>query len=451
MEHSIFASVVLRHSGMAQLERIGTSLSLISTGPGTFHFVEGVTIKEFLINLLREYGGVVLLLNNFLEYLGLPMPGETMMLFSGFFSNNSLAAAVFMFFATVGTFFGSLLAYAIGWKYGEPVVLKIGRPFHITKESLDKTNAAVEKHEAAYIIFSRFIPGVRHIVPYLTGITRLKRHRYILCNLASSVIWCAFFIAAGKLLGQQWTKFEHLAHSYALAALLILIFIFLVYQFGGKYRLVLYGVALPLIAFLSIALLQRGNRFHLFDASIYAFASGLSDLKPLFHVISQLDSVGTLALIALICAVLLWANRKYSFWGKMIAIDFTACFLLGEAVNLLFHRPRPASLGSFFLYTFPSVNSMLSVSFYGFLIYLLAKYHKRAWNPLIYIFLILLVAASGLSRVCLHQYYASDVLAGFAAGFSWLLLFIVAVNKLRPPDETVSETAYMDHTDRSKN
>lgn len=49
----------------------------------------------------------------------------------------------------------------------------------------------------------------------------------------------------------------------------------------------------------------------------------------------------------------------------------------------------------------------------------------------------LVIAAAGASNVYLHEYFASDVLAGYAAGFSWLVLFIVAVNKLRPPFNSV--------------
>lgn len=384
---------------------------------------------------MREYGGITLFFSHFLEYLGLPLPGETMMLFSGFMCSGWFTAVLIIIFGTAGTFCGSMLAYFIGFRYGEAAVLKIGKPFHITKESLARTNAALEKHEAFYIIFSRFIPGVRHVVPYITGIIKLSRRRFVVCNIVSSFIWCAFFVSAGKLLGQKWVIFERLANFYSITVLLILIFIFLVYKFGGRHRFIIYGVALPIFAFTAIALLQAGKGFHLFDADVYAFISKFSQLRLLFHAISQLDSLGALGVVAVVCAAVLWNNHKYAYWGRMIAVNFISCFILGEAVNLIFHRLRPQALGfiKIILFTFPSVNSMLSISFYGFIIYLFIKYRSLMWKIIISVCLSLMILATGASSVYLHEYYASDVLAGYAAGFSWLVLFIVTVKKLHPP------------------
>lgn len=307
------------------------------------------------------------------------MPGETMMLFAGFMSSGWFAAVLIIFFGTAGTFCGSMLAYFIGYRYGQAAVLKIGKPFHITIESLTKTNAALEKHEAFYIILSRFIPGVRHVVPYITGIAKLNRRKYVAFNIISSFIWCAFFVSAGKLLGQKWVIFERLANFYSLAALLILVFIFLVYKFSGRHRFIIYGVALPIFAFTAIALLQAGRGFHLFDAGIYAIISSFSKYRLIFQTISVLDSLGVLGAVAVVCAAVLWNNHKYAYWGRMVAINLISCFILGEAVNLIFHRPRPASTGLFnvIFFTFPSVNSMLSISFYGFITYLFIKYSRR--------------------------------------------------------------------------
>lgn len=365
-----------------------------------------------------------------------------MMLSSGFLASRGFAVWFLLLGGTLGTFFGSLLAYALAFRFGEAAVLKLGKPFHITGESLSKTKAATEKHEALYIIFSRFIPGVRHIVPYITGIIRLDLRKFILCNAASSLIWCSVFIFAGKLLGRKWTLFERLANTYALAALLVLIFIYLVYRFGGRHRIVIYGVFLPVFAFAAIALLQSARRTHLFDTAVYEFVSGFSGLRVVFQSVSLLDSVGAILLISVVIAALFLKHKTYGIYGLLTFINCAATFALGEIVSLLFHRPRPEM--PFFrviLYTFPSVNAMLGISFYGFLIYLAHKlWSRRAPKITFTVLLVLIIAASGTSFIYLHNYFASDVLAGYAAGFSWLMLFTAAVRRLHPFPNKLSET-----------
>jgi membrane protein DedA with SNARE-associated domain/membrane-associated phospholipid phosphatase len=392
-------------------------------------------MKDVFFSLLRQYGGFALFFSHFLEYLGFPLPGETMMLLAGFAAASWFSVIFITLLGSAGTFFGSLLAYLIGRRFGEQVVLKLGRPFHITRGSLTKANAALTRHKTLYIVFSRFIPGVRHAVPYLAGIIKLRRRDFVLANAVSSVVWCAFFVAAGKLLGRKWVLLERLANAYSAAALLILVFIYVVFQYGGRYRRTIYGVALPLIAFAAISLLQRGRSFHLFDTAIDHLIGGLTFLAPVFGVVAELDSLGALTFIAFACAILLYKSRRFSLYGKLIAVNFTACYLLGEAANLLFHRPRPLSAGFFTIvrYTFPSVNSMLSVSFYGFLLYLIHKNVKGPRKVAAGVLLVLMIALSGAARISMHQYYASDVLAGLAAGVSWVVIFVAAVKALKLP------------------
>ena len=357
-----------------------------------------------------------------------------MMLFSGFMSAGWFAAGLLVIMGTLGTFSGSMLAYFIGFRFGQAAVLKIGRPFHITAESLARTNAAIEKHEWPYIIFSRFIPGIRHIVPYITGITKLSLREFTLCNLVSSLIWCAVFVSAGKLLGQKWVIFERFTNLYSLAALLVLLFVFLVFKYGGRHRFIIYGAALPVFAFAAIALLQAGRGFRLFDASIHTALAGLSHMRPFFLALSVLGSPGILGLLAVACAVSLLRSRRYAFWGRMLVLDFVFSLIMGEAVDLIFHRTGPQGFGLYrlALFTFPSVNAMLSTTTYGFIAFLTARNRNFPFKFAAAAGSVVLVVASGLSGVYLNKYYASDMLAGFAVGLCWLVLFTVTALRLRP-------------------
>ena len=215
-------------------------------------------IKELIFAYVKHYGTIAMFISLFLEYIGLPTPGESLMLMYGFLnSDKSLILSVLM--ATAGTLSGSIGAYAIGYRYGENIVLKIGRPFHLTKVKLDKADLLLKKHQAFYIIAARFIPGVRHIVPYLCGISRISFIKNVVYNLLSSAIWCTVFIYLGRFAGNNWAMWGKNIGIFTLVAFALIIFVLIVLKFFGKYKYKIFAFSSFLISFvyLSYSLIHR--------------------------------------------------------------------------------------------------------------------------------------------------------------------------------------------------
>ncbi|ORX23338.1 hypothetical protein BVF91_07375 [Thermoanaerobacterium sp. PSU-2] len=190
--------------------------------------------KNFIFTLLKQYGNPILFLSLAAEYLGMPfVPGETVMAFMGFLELKSSILAIIcsILFATAGTFTGSMIAWFIAFKYGEEVVLKFGKPIHITKEKIHKTKISFDKHQKVLIIFSKFVPGIRHIIPYLSGIYMIKVKNYALLNFVGSILWCITFIGLGLLLGEKWQIAVDLIKKYSLALLLLIVILFILIKF----------------------------------------------------------------------------------------------------------------------------------------------------------------------------------------------------------------------------
>lgn len=99
----------------------------------------------------------------------------------------------------------------------------------------------------------------------------------------------------------------------------------------------------------------------------------------------------------------------------------------------LFDRERPAVPLLFEAkgLSFPSGHALMSVTFYGLLIYMIFKSVKNpALKWTLISLLIILIVIIGSSRVYLRVHYATDVIAGYCIGFLWLVFAVWLLNKL---------------------
>lgn len=102
-------------------------------------------------------------------------------------------------------------------------------------------------------------------------------------------------------------------------------------------------------------------------------------------------------------------------------------------LKYLFRRKRPLSplLKAVKGLSFPSGHAIMSVTFYGMLIYIIGQVINN--EPLKNIFiglLVVLILLIGYSRVYLRVHYASDVLAGFIIGLLWLFISLTLLKAI---------------------
>lgn len=139
---------------------------------------------------------------------------------------------------------------------------------------------------------------------------------------------------------------------------------------------------------------------------------------------------GAIFLITLtVILVILIKNKKI---GLSIFLNLVIITVLNQLLKRILQRPRPTEFRIIEEtgYSFPSGHSMVSMAFYGYLIYLIYKYVENRYVKWISIVLLsILICAIGVSRIYLGVHYTSDVLGGFLVSISYLILFISTVNK----------------------
>ena len=118
--------------------------------------------------------------------------------------------------------------------------------------------------------------------------------------------------------------------------------------------------------------------------------------------------------------------------GISIITNLGIVTILNQIIKFIMQRPRPTEFRIIEEtgYSFPAGHSMVSLAFYGYLIYLIYKYVKNKYVKWISIVLLgILICSIGISRIYLGVHYTSDVLGGFLISVSYLVIYISAVNK----------------------
>ena len=139
---------------------------------------------------------------------------------------------------------------------------------------------------------------------------------------------------------------------------------------------------------------------------------------------------GAIFLIVLtIALIIIIKNKKI---GLSIFSNLVVVTVLNQVLKRILQRPRPTEYRIIEEtgYSFPSGHSMISMAFYGYLIYLIYKYVENKYVKWILISLLsILICLIGISRIYLGVHYTSDVLGGFLISISYLVIYISAVNK----------------------
>lgn len=165
------------------------------------------------------------------------------------------------------------------------------------------------------------------------------------------------------------------------------------------------------------------------DTSVYNFISENimnNTLTSVFKVVTHLGGVAFIILLGVLCFMFCKKNRWF------ITFDLVGCTIFNQAIKHIVRRPRPnvLRLVEESGYSFPSGHSMISIAFYGLVIYLVYKNVNNKYLKCSLITLLsLLILAIGFSRIYVGVHYFTDVVGGLLLGLAFLITYINIYNK----------------------
>lgn len=416
---------------------------------------------NFIINLFNHYGYFVLLISLLLELIAFPLPGEALMTYCGYtIYMNKMNWIFSILVASAGTICGITISYFIGKKLGANFFEKYGHYVHLDKKRIDRISHWFQVYGNKLLIVAYFIPGVRHVTGYFSGMTGISYRKFSKNAYIGAFLWTFTFISLGKVLGANWDKYHSLMTRYLIIfSLIAAVIIVVIYSYRnyrkeiqawiintlkkgikifnslGKIKVFIAGIAAIFLVFLVLVLgiIQDylANEFTQFDEIVKYLIVHIFDeawskfMKLIIHVTN--DYVLLMAVIFTVVWIVIKERNKF-YEIRFLIISLLGAKCLDIALKNVFHRLGPSGM----IYTFPSSEVLMAVVVYGFPVYFVVKRCKKTWvNFIIVCSYLSLCLFIGFSLVYLNIQYPSDVAAGYEFGVVWLSLSIILLEVYR--------------------
>jgi membrane protein DedA with SNARE-associated domain len=198
-------------------------------------------MEQHVFAWVQQYGYLAIFLLLCWGIIGLPIPDETLLAFSGFLVySGKLSLPLAYCTALAGSSSGITISFWLGRTYGLKLIRRYGRYVHITEERIARAHRFFEGFGHWALTFGYFVPGVRHVTAFAAGMSDLEPHLFGIFAYAGACLWIATFMGIGYLLGERWREMEKHVHGYLMWAVLaatgIGIAVYLVWRARGRKR-----------------------------------------------------------------------------------------------------------------------------------------------------------------------------------------------------------------------
>jgi membrane-associated protein len=166
-----------------------------------------VALYDLLSRFFAHYGYAAVFLGVMLENAGLPLPGESVLLFGAFLAHQGgLDIRWVIANAFAGATAGGSLGYLIGRLGGPELVRRIRNRALFFGSRFEQGEATFQKHGGWAVFVGRFVLGLRMLVGVLAGALKMRFVHFFLLNTVGALLWAATMGTIGYTIGSSWER-----------------------------------------------------------------------------------------------------------------------------------------------------------------------------------------------------------------------------------------------------
>ncbi|MBQ7169674.1 MAG: DedA family protein [Synergistaceae bacterium] len=196
------------------------------------HIISALT--AWLVDTIGRMGYTGIISLMFLESSFFPFPSEVVMPPAGYLAwKGEMSLTLVLLSGIAGSILGALFNYWIAVKLGRPFLLKYGKYFFVSAESVSKADDFFKRHGHVSTLVGRLLPVIRQYISLPAGIARMNLGTFTLFTTIGAGVWVAVLTFAGYLLGEHQDLLKEYLHVITLACVGLAVVI------AGGYILVL--------------------------------------------------------------------------------------------------------------------------------------------------------------------------------------------------------------------
>lgn len=367
-------------------------------------------------------------------FLGVFVPGETLVVLGGILASNKILEVKVLFIVVfISAFLGDIVGYFWGKKYGLTFFNTVSRAKLVPQEYFVKTREFFDRYGAKTVAIARFVGFLRAVAPFLAGASRTRFAEFLFFDFVGAVGWSAVFVLGGYYLGESFKVVEKYIGRVGL--ILFLVFFAVVFSrsllktarrtmdvFKKRYV----SEVLLSLTFLSSAALtyylgrEAREASTGFELSILKIMGNLkSDWLTLFFSLFTAFGSGYFIFIFSLAILVFFITKKRFYDALLFLGSVLAANFLSAILKLIFRTQRPDLPWISFppsSYSFPSGHTVASAIIFWVVAWIMFRQEKLYFKVLSAVFFSLPLLV-GFSRLYFGYHWPIDILGGYTLTF----------------------------------
>lgn len=192
-----------------------------------------------LMHLLTTYGYLAVLVFVGIESIGIPFPGETMLLIAAIYAGTThrLSIPLIILAAATGAILGDNIGFLIGREGGYRLLRRYGRYIRLNERKVKLGFYLFRKHGGKVVFFGRFVAVLRTLAAFLAGTNRMGWPRFLLFNALGGVVWATVYGLGGYFLGNNIHRLTGPVSIITIVLAILIILAFLIFMRRHEHHL----------------------------------------------------------------------------------------------------------------------------------------------------------------------------------------------------------------------
>ena len=159
-------------------------------------------------HLLHQFGYAAVFVLVAAESLGIPLPGETILIAAAIYAGSTHKLSVWLIFAVAAAaaIIGDNIGFWIGDKGGYRLLHRYGHYVRADETKIKIGHLIFERHGGKVVFFGRFVSVLRTYAAFLSGTLKMRWRRFLPYNASGGIVWAAIYSFIPYAVGGAITK-----------------------------------------------------------------------------------------------------------------------------------------------------------------------------------------------------------------------------------------------------